>query len=153
MRYRGFTLIEIIVSVALLLLLSGLFIANYNGFSTAQTVRQSTSNLIMNLQAVRTSASAGVKPTGCDTLVGYIVNFSSDAVTYTAQASCLVGDVGEIKTYTLPTGVKFASVPDTITFYALNGGASADQTIIITGAGTTMKVSVFVSGVVSAYIP
>ena len=153
MRYRGFTLIEIIVSVTILLLLSGLFIANYTGFNSSQTVRQAASDVIANLLAVRTMASAGIKPAGCDTLVGYTVKFP-DPATYTAQALCQVGEIPEITTYTLPTGVKFPSpLPASITFYALNRGASADQTISIMGAGTTMKVSVFASGVVSDYIP
>jgi prepilin-type N-terminal cleavage/methylation domain-containing protein len=151
-RSHGFTLIEIIVSVALLLRLSGLFIANYNGFNNSQTLRQSVSDLITNLQAARTMASAGVKPAGCDTLVGYIVNFS--ASTYTAQALCFVGSVGTVNTYTLPTGVTFPSpTPGAITFYALDRGASSAQTISLTGSGLTMKVSVFASGVVSDFVP
>jgi prepilin-type N-terminal cleavage/methylation domain-containing protein len=148
MRRSGFTLIEIIVSVTILLVLSGLFIANYNGFNNSQTVRQASLDLISNLQAARTSAAAGVKPSGCDTLVGYIVNFPT-GTTYTAQALCLVGAVGEKNTYSLPAGVTFSPIPDPITFYALNGGASADQTISLIGNGVTMDVSVFTSGVVS----
>lgn len=155
-RSAGFTLIEIIVSVTLLLLLSGFFIANYNGFSNAQTVRQAASDLISNLQAARTSASAGVKPAGCDTLVGYIVNFPTPTA-YTASALCLVGgseqSVGTLNSYTLPTGVTFSPTPQAVTFYALDRGASADQTISVTGAGTTMKVSILASGVVSDYVP
>lgn len=154
-RSHGFTLIEIIVSVAILLLLSGLFIANYNGFSSSQTVRQATSDLVTNLQAVRTSAAAGVKPLACDTLVGYTVSFPTLS-TYTASALCLVGgseqSVGTVNSYTLPTGVTFSPTPDAITFYALNRGASADQTISLTGSGITMKVSVFTSGVVSDFV-
>jgi prepilin-type N-terminal cleavage/methylation domain-containing protein len=152
MRRSGFTLIEIIVSVTLLLLLSGLFIANYTEFRNSQTVKQSASDLISNLQAVRTMASAGVKPSGCDTLVGYAVEFTADA--YTASAVCQDGDEYPPVTYTLPANVTFSPIPDAITFYALNRGASADQTITITRAGTTMKmkVSVFTSGVVSDYI-
>lgn len=140
-------LIEIIVSVTLLLLLSGLFIVNYNGFNSSQTVRQAALDVRSNLQAARTSAAAGVKPSGCDTLVGYIVKFSASA--YTIRALCSNGEVGETKTYTLPTGVTFSSTPDPITFYALNGGASANQTISLVGNGVTMNVSVFTSGVVS----
>lgn len=147
MRYRGFTLIEIIVSVAILLLLSGVFIANYNGFSNSQTVRQSALDLMANLQAARTSASAGVKPSGCDTLVGYTVNFTSSA--YTAQALCQTGAVGEIRTYTLPAGVTFSPIPQSFTFYALSRGASAGQTLGIVGNGVTMNVTVSTSGVVS----
>lgn len=151
-RAHGFTLIEIIVSVTLLLVLSGLFMASYTGFNSSQTVKQAASSLIGNLQAVRTKASSGVKPAGCDTLVGYAVEFTADA--YTASAVCQDGDEYPPVTYTLPSNVTFSPIPDSVTFYALNRGASADQTITITRAGTTMKmkVSVFTSGVVSDYI-
>ncbi len=149
---HGFTLIEIVVSVAILALLSGLFIANYNGFSNSQTVQQTASDVIANLQSARTMASSGLKPAGCNTLVGYIVNFSNSS--YTVQASCQSGLVGGINTYTLPMGVTFASpTPNPITFYALDGGASANQTISLVGNGVTAKVSVSSSGVVSDFIP
>lgn len=149
---HGFTLIEIMVSVGVLLLLSGLFIAGYNRFNDTQKVQQAAATLIRNLQAVRTKAAFGTKPTGCDTLVGYTVKFP-DLATYTAQAVCQVGEIPEVTTYTLPTGVTFSPTPGSITFYALGRGASADQTITIIGAGTTMKVSVFTSGVVSDFVP
>lgn len=147
-RAHGFTLIEIIVSVTLLLVLSGLFIASYSGFNNSQTVKQAVSTLMRNLQAVRTSAAAGVKPDGCDTLVGYTVDFP-DAATYTAQALCGVGAVGGITRYTLPAGVTFSPIPPAVTFFALDRGASANRTISLTGFGTTANVSVFTSGVVS----
>jgi prepilin-type N-terminal cleavage/methylation domain-containing protein len=146
---HGFTLIEIIVSVALLLVLSGLFMANYSGFNNSQAVKQTASTLVRNLQAVRTKAATGTKPAGCDTLVGYIVKFP-DSSTYTAQALCQTGAVGGINTYALPTGVTFSPVPSSVTFYALDRGASANETISITGFGLVpTNVSVSVSGVVS----
>lgn len=149
---HGFTLIEIIVSVAILLVLSALFIANYNGFIGSQTVRRAASDLVTNLQAARTSASAGVKPEGCDTLVGYVVNFPTNG-SYTTQALCNVGTVGDVTTYKLPTSVTFSPTPQAITFYALNKGASVDQTISLAGNGVTIQISVFTSGVVSDFSP
>lgn len=152
MRRSGFTLIEIIVSVTLLLLLSGLFMANYSGFNNAQTVKQAASTLIRNLEAARTSAASGAKPAGCDTLTGYIVRFPT-AGTYTAQAVCKVGEIGNMNTYALPSGVTFSPIPNVMTFYTLDRGVSAAQTISLTGFGTTASVSVFASGVVSDYVP
>jgi prepilin-type N-terminal cleavage/methylation domain-containing protein len=151
---HGFTLIEIIVTVALLLVLSGLFMTNYTGFTNAQSVKQAASSFIRNLQAVRTNASSGNKPAGCDTLVGYIVKFPPlDAASYTAQAVCQGGEIPDITTYSLPTGVTFSPIPSSITFYALDRGASGDQTISVTGFGMTAKVSVFASGVISDFTP
>lgn len=156
MRVRGFTLIELIVAVTLILLLSGLLIAGYTGFHDTQLVRQAASTVISNLQSVRTQATSGVKPVGCDTLVGYTVSFPT-ASTYTASALCLVGGseetAGAVTSYALPPSVLFSPVPSPITFYALDRGASSDQTITIVGNTTTVRVSVFSSGVVSQYVP
>jgi prepilin-type N-terminal cleavage/methylation domain-containing protein len=158
MKRRGFTLIEIIVSVTLLLLLSGLFMANYNAFNNSQTVKKAASDLIANLQAARTKAASGVKPAGCgaaDTLIGYRVSFTG--TTYTVRARCLVGatDTGfDAKTFTLPAGVTFTSpTPGVVTFYALDRGASAALTITLTDLQTTVKVSVFTSGIISDFVP
>lgn len=150
MKNRGFTLIELMVTVTILLLLSVLFIANYNGFNSSQTVRQAASTVVANLQGVRTSAAAGVKPTGCDTLIGYIVNFPS-ASTYTSQASCQNNQSFPVTTYMLPTGVTFSPTPGSITFYALDRGASGNPTITLVGSGTTTTTNVYVytSGVIS----
>jgi len=155
---HGFTLIEIIVTVTLFLVLSSLFMASYSAFNNSQTVKQAASSLIRNLQAVRTNAASGTKPAGCtlpDTLVGYRVDFTGTG--YTAQARCLVSGsetgVGPKTAYTLPTGVTFPSVPSSITFYALDRGASRNETISLHGFGTTVKVSVFASGLISDFSP
>jgi prepilin-type N-terminal cleavage/methylation domain-containing protein len=147
-RAHGFTLIEIIVSVSLLLVLSGLFMASYSGFNNSQTVKQAASTLVLNLQAVRTNAAAGAKPALCDTLTGYIVKFP-DSGSYTARALCQSGEVGATESYSLPTGVLFSPTPASFTFYALNRGASAAQTMYLTGFGTTAAVFVDASGIVS----
>lgn len=156
MKEAGFTLIEIMVGVVVLLLLSGLLMAGYNRFNDTQSVQQAARTVIANLQAVRTSAGYGTKPAGCDTLIGYRVTFTASG--YQTSAFCQVGavqqSVGTVTTYTLPDGVTFSSPPpQPITFYALDRGASADQTITINGNNTTSKVTVLASGVVSDFFP
>ena len=154
---QGFTLIEIIVSVTLLLLLSGLFIANYTGFNNSQTVKKAASDLVANLRAARTKAASGVKPSsGCDTLTGYQVRFpiTSPYNTYKTQAFCETGAVGPTITYTLPAGVNFfLPLPASVIFYALDRGASAARTITLTDLRTTAKVSIFTSGIISDFVP
>lgn len=144
---HGFTLIEIMVGVSVILLLSGLFMAGYNRFNDRQKVQQAAATLIRNLQAVRTKAAFGTKPAGCDTLVGYTVTFT--AANYEASALCQTPVVSPVTTYNLPADVTFSPVPGDITFYALNRGALGAQTISLTGFGTTATVSVFTSGIVS----
>lgn len=150
---NGFTLIEIMVSVTILLSLMGLLIAGYSRFNSSQTVTQAAATLKSNLRAVRTAAASGVKPAGCDTLVGYIVKFvDSTPATYTAQAVCTVGEISEVTTYTFPKGITVTTAGD-ITFYALNQGAAADQIITLTGTEKTVQIVVSASGGIDDVVP
>lgn len=152
MATRGFTLIELLVSVTLLLVLSGLLVAGYNGYNSTQTVTQAGTTFKSNLRAIRTAATSGVKPEGCDMLIGYQVTFTSVA-SYTSSALCSVGgitqEVGIVSTYTLPASVQFSVLPQNIIFYTVNQGSSTDQTITLTGNGRSIGVTVSKSGVVS----
>ncbi len=154
-RVSGFTLIELMVSVTLLLLLSGLLVAGYNNYNSAQVVVQTAATLKNNLRAVRTSATSGVKPEGCSELLGYEVDFPN-AVAYTSGARCLSGGataiVGTVTSYTLPVGVRFAVVPQSILFSSPDGGAS-DQIIELRGSNKSVKLSVSASGSVGEFIP
>lgn len=147
----GFTLIELMVSVMAILVLTGLLIAGYSNFNNAQTVKQSALTLKNNLTQVRTLAASGKKPTGCDTLVGYQVDFPGIQA-YRVQPVCIVAGVqttvGTGTSYTLPVSVEFSSLPSPILFRGVNGGATA-ATISLEGNGTTATVSVSSSGIVS----
>ena len=148
----GFTLIEILVSVTLLLVLSGLMVANYNGFNDSQVVKQAASSMRSNIQAARTQAASGVKPAGtCDELVGYEVDFTQ--TTYKVSALCIISGDQQIMpngtTYTLPTGVIFEPIPDSTIFYALDRGASVGQTITLLGNQKTATISILLSGAIN----
>ena len=147
-RYNyGFTLIEIMVSVTILISLTGFLVAGYSRFNSSQTVTQAALTLKTNLRAVRTAAASGVKPAGCDTLVGYIVKFvNSSPATYTAQAVCAVGEIDETTTYTLPAGISISVAPaGSITFYALNQGTAEEKILTLTGGSTDKTVQIKVS--------
>ncbi len=148
---HGFTLIEILVSVTLLLVISGLMVANYNGFNDAQVVKQAASTMRSNVQAARTKAATGVKPTGCDQLVGYEVDFTQG--TYTVSALCMVGGSQQVlpngTVYPLPEGVIFSPIPLSTIFYALDRGASVAQTITLNGNQKTATISILASGAIN----
>jgi prepilin-type N-terminal cleavage/methylation domain-containing protein len=152
---RGFTLIEIIVSVTLVLILMGLSIAGYNGFTSTQTLSQGSATVKNDLRAVRTSATSGLKPDGCDTLVGYTVTFPG-ATSYTSTAACDMGgsreNVGPVVTYVLPKGVTFSPVPQPITFYAVSQGTTDPKTVTLVNQGKMVTINVTSAGMVD-FIP
>lgn len=149
---QGFTFIEILVTVTLMLTLAGLLVSGYSRFNDAQVVSQAASTLVSNLESVRTKAKFGVKPDGCDTLVGYEVDFT--ATEYTTSAVCVVDGTQEkvdatTVTYNLPNTVSFSPIPQTVTFFVLSEGVTAAQTITLSGAsGHTSTVYISQSGLI-----
>ncbi len=148
---NGFTFIEILVSVTLLLLLSGLLVAGYNRFNDSQVVAQAAATVQNNFRAIRTDAASGIKPEGCGTLVGYRVAFPTSA-SYTATAVCQTAggqeELGIPDTYVLPTGVTFTPLPQTFLFYPLERGVSVTQVIELRSDTNVARLSVLSSGIV-----
>ncbi len=152
----GFTLIEILVSVTILLLMSGLLIAGYSNYNTNQIIAQGSATFKNNLRSIRTLAASGIKPAGCDTLLGYQVTFPS-ASTYQSVPLCLVAGtqtsiVASAVSYSLPASVTFSPVPPTILFYTLDRGAAPPTTIKLVKDTLTIQISVLSSGVISDYL-
>lgn len=152
---RGFTIIELIVSVVIILLMTGLLIAGYNQFNSNQVVIQAASSFTNNLRAVRTNARSGLKPSGCDTLIAYQVTFSTDS-TYSSQAICVVGgsqmETGATTNYSLPTGVTFDTIPATITFYTAGQGITQNESITLRGQTKTQTIVLTETGLVGEFI-
>lgn len=133
-----------------MLVLSGLLIAGYGNYNNSQSVVQAASTVISNLGNARTNAKFGVKPFGCDSLVGYEVDFSTDNKTYTTRPVCMVSgvqqEVGALQAYTLSGGVTFSSHPSFFIFQVLGQGASSAESIILSGNNNTATVVVSLSG-------
>ncbi len=147
-KAEGFTIIELLVTIGIVLLLSGGVVAAFNNFNESQRVKQSAITLKSNLRYSQNKAISGSKPTsGCTTLGGYRVSFT--ASTYSMQAVCDGALVGDATSVTLPSGVTFNPIPSPFTFTVLTGRISQDTTITVTGVGTTYAVLVTGSGNVS----
>lgn len=149
----GFTLIELLVVISIIGILFVIGIAQYMNFNRRQILDQATQELKSNLRLAQTMASSGEKPTGCTTLDGYRVNFSSGGSTnpdnYQIQAKCSPeGLVGTAKTFSLPSVVKFSSVPSPILFKVLAQGTDlpTDLTISLTGFGQPRSITVTKTG-------
>ncbi|MDO8451444.1 MAG: prepilin-type N-terminal cleavage/methylation domain-containing protein [bacterium] len=148
---RGFSLIELLIAVSIILVLTTAAVASYNTFHDRQRLREAGLTLKANLRSAQNRAQSGEKPTaGCTTLDGYKVTFT--AVNYTIQADCIGFGFGSppAMIITLPSGITFSPVPSDLVFKILGQGASLSApvtlSLILTGFSTTYQISVSPSG-------
>jgi Tfp pilus assembly protein FimT len=148
---KGFTLIEVVVSVGVALAIMGTIIVNYNGYNDRQTLKQAALTLKNNLRFTQTKALSGEKPTAnCTELTGWTMAFT--ASTYTLQAACTPeGLQGSATSVTLPDGVRFNPVPSPVTFKVLSRGTTVTTTtsLILSGFSRTYTLEVSPGGDIS----
>ncbi|MFZ5845376.1 MAG: pilus assembly FimT family protein [Patescibacteria group bacterium] len=130
----GFTFIELLVVMGVILLLTSGIIAGYNNFTDNQRLKQTALTLKTNLRFAQTKAASADKPTsGCTQLVGYAVSFTNSS--YNVQAQCSEGLVGSLTSVSLPVGISFSPIPETIVFRVLTRGTTSDNPVTLTLIG------------------
>lgn len=163
-KTSGFTLIELIVVIAVILVISITTLLNYNSYTDKQRVKQAGLTLRSDLRLTQTKAISGQKPFVCDemtTLQGYTVAFSTTCENggcYTIQPLCvassgIVDTSSELTTVYLPSGINFDHSYSPVTFSAVTGvtDLTSNLSLVLTGAGVTYTVTVTPSGSVSDY--
>lgn len=162
-KTAGFTLIELIVVISVILVISVITLLNYNSYTDRQRVKQAGLTLRSDLRLTQTKAISGQKPSLCDstsTLESYDVVFTTcnGQPCYGIQPMCNRGGVAvdtseELLQITLPTGVSFVGTYSPIRFFSVTGvtDLTADQELVLTGAGVTYTVSISPSGSISDY--
>ena len=123
----GFTLIELIVSVSILVFMASGIYASYREIARREVLDTAHQELRVNLSFVRQQALSGVKPPACydsaaarwRTLTAYRVDFGSNF--YEAYAVC-EGNVS-YKRYDLPSGVTFQVRPVSILYKVIGDGS------------------------------
>ena len=132
---KGFTLIEVIVSVSIALLATGLIIANYNSYNDVATLKQAALTLKNDLRFIQSKAITGEKPpAGCSQLIGWTISFTS--TTYMYQPECSEGLVDPVTEVKLPGGITFPlPLPSSFTMRVLSRGTTLPSATVITLAG------------------
>ena len=135
----GFTLIEMIVVIGLMVLMLGGSIAGYRKFNERQTVLQGGKEFVSALRLAQKRASVGDKPdvAGCNgagqKLDGYRVSGVSAANTYFVAPWCSGAEAATAKqTYTFSGDVVLKQDVD-IRFYVLSRGTD------FSGAGSSVN--------------
>lgn len=120
---KGFTLIEILVAITILLILSSIGVSNFTTYNDTQSLRQTSLTLKNRLRQIQGKALAGEKPAGCTGLQGWRMTFTTS--TYTTEVACTSGAVTSSRTTeTVPVGLIFSPVPSTITFSVVTGATN-----------------------------
>jgi len=138
----GFTLIEMIISVVILLLLLGLTLVGYASYNEKHKVKQAALTLKSDLRMARMNAISGNKPSSCvaqgDTFEGYTVSFTESS--YTVVPRCHLSNeiTGEKVVVDLPLPVIFSPVPSSFVYYPVTQGVSSGQSIILTSGSTSV---------------
>jgi len=153
---RGFTIIELLITISILGLLLTIGLVYYQDFNRRQAVVQAAKELKNNLRLAQSMALSGEKPTGCSgTLEGYRVDFVVDS--YSLSAICDGAPI-EPKSYSFMAGINKVSGPDAILFKVLARGVEPPGEVILSGKGYSSKVIVNEGGEISieeniTYVP
>jgi prepilin-type N-terminal cleavage/methylation domain-containing protein len=151
-KASGFTLIELMITIVLIVLLSGGALAAYLSFNKSQTMQNDARQVLSELNKARTMATSQQYPAGCTSLQGVKVAGIVNETDITVTTLCGSGNYfGEpIKVLISST---FSSAVN-ITFLPGSGYVSdgADKQIVIhddVSPTVTKTISVEANGLVS----
>lgn len=149
MRIKGYSLIEILVVLAILGMLFAAGYANFRDFTRRQAASNSTKGIAADLRLAQQLALSGQKPsdancTGTNVLNGFFFHVLSSSH-YEIRASCTgVNPPPATKDVQLPAGVAIASpfpVPNPLLFKVLGSGTN-----IVGSSNTVITVKQVISG-------
>jgi prepilin-type N-terminal cleavage/methylation domain-containing protein len=164
---KGFTLVEILVSVSVIGLLLGLGLAQYSRFNRRQIVEQAARNLIQSLRLAQNKALSGEKDCssgvcgGNDDVCGNDATDPNDneltrwCVSFNANGYQIFGDCEgnyfRTKNYNLPEKVTFQPIPGDLCFLPVGQGVTfagpgSSLAINLSGYDLTKTVTVYQSG-------
>ena len=147
-RNEGFTLIEMMISVAIGALLLGGGIAAYNNFDRKQKVQSAGRELVLALSSAQKRADSGERPVGCGSLEAWAVR-RVNVLSYETAVVCDGGVYTVVATKNLPSSVEVTTGFD-LRFLVLTGGVGGPGTIDLEDLdGTTLyQVEVTAAGAV-----
>jgi len=135
---KGFTIIELLVSISVIAIISGIGFASFTQFNRKQQVTNTVMMILSDLRLAQSKAQSSEIPPDtptppCETpfcatichgnpLVGYKVEFAADNLSYSIKAVCPPNTPSPIKTVTLPGGIVRVSGFSSVTFKPLQAG-------------------------------
>lgn len=147
---RGFTLIELMIVTAMILVFSVGAVVNYSTYSERQKVRQAAYEMRNDFRFAQTKATSKDFPSQvCSDIYGYTVSVSADK--YEIIPNCSPEGLRDpVATSSAALGVQFSPSPVTsTTFYSLSQGVSDTMSVTVTGVFNSYRVTISLSGFIS----
>ncbi|HJX46155.1 MAG TPA: type II secretion system protein [Patescibacteria group bacterium] len=151
---KGFSLVEVILVVAIIASLFAVGYANFRGYQRRQSIMAAARQVEGDIRLAEEYASSGKKPTGCTLLNGYIFQVNSSPVdTYDIIADCPT-DVVVKNDIAISSGMTLTP-SSSMMFKVLGLGTDIPsdnpKTIIVTQTETQEKVDIVItySGVIT----
>lgn len=146
MKKAGFTLIELIITVSIIALITGVFLANYYGGESQSQLLNATSALMRDLRLAQTKGAAHVSY-GSDNSVGWGISLAAASSTYVLFADVNGNHVydGAAESVTLKGG-RTATLPEGIIIDTIKPEGTSDYSDV---AFITFY---YESGVLRAYL-
>ena len=156
----GFTLIEIVVTLAVLTILISTTFVGFNKYSLNQKLNSATDNLKNTINEAKADAlSQVIRTSTCNsslmTLKGYQV-YLANSTTYNLKEICANSSgtlsYPDLKTIVLDSGLTVSNTPISINFLIQSSGggieSQVDQQITISAGGSSRTVTVTPDGTI-----
>lgn len=148
--FDGFTLIELVVVIAIIIIFSGMSLAAYFSFSKNQSAVNDARGFVTTLRQVQAMSKNLVYPPGCTGLVGYRVSdncsgvYDEDCQSLNASALCDGGDFSIFSDKKVFGEAYFSNVIDVI--FTVGSGAVTNSQIFPIAEINNMVVNVDENG-------
>lgn len=141
-KNTGFTLIEVIISIAIIGIISSTTVVTFNRFSSRQNLNIAYDDVKNALSEAKSNSASQVIISCTENLLGYEVVFNAVNKTYSINEACsqpLADPV--VKTYKLPSGINFNNnvSPPSIMFNTLTGGSNGGSVTLTNGTASQNK--------------
>lgn len=151
-RNTGFTLIEVLISIAIIGIITSTTVVTFNKFTSRQNLNIAYDDMRNALSEAKSNSASQVIINCTESLLGYQLVFNAANRTYSINEICsqpLADPV--VKTYRLPTGINFNNnvSPPSIMFDTLTGNATTGTITLTNGNPSQNKtIQIFSSGII-----